>query len=67
MEQNPVHTPTESLFAPVQRRKVEERATELIAEEMTLRELRRARQDDRGVTGPEAGRSSRASGDPAPQ
>ena len=29
---------------PVQRRKVEERAAELIAEEMTLRELRKARQ-----------------------
>lgn len=29
---------------PVRRRKVEERAAELIAEEMTLRELRKARQ-----------------------
>ena len=67
MEQNPVHTPTENLFDPIQRQKVEERATELIAEEMTLSELRRARQDDRGVTGPEVGRSSRASGDPATQ
>ena len=30
-------------FSPAQRRKVETRAAELIAEEMTLRELRRAR------------------------
>ena len=40
-----------------QRRKVEERATELISEEMTLRELRKARQltqarvaDELGIT-----------------
>ena len=31
-------------LGPDQRRKVEERATELISEEMTLRELRKARQ-----------------------
>jgi DNA-binding XRE family transcriptional regulator len=30
-------------LAPVQRRKIEARAAELLAEEMTLRELRRAR------------------------
>lgn len=32
-----------SKLSPVQRKKVEARATELIAEEMTLRELRKAR------------------------
>ena len=51
---------------PPQRRKVEERAAELIAEEMTLRELRKARQRDRVVTGREPGRSSLSPGDPAP-
>ena len=45
---------------PVQRQRVEERAAELIAEEMTQRELRKARQRDRGVTGGEARRSSRS-------
>ena len=44
-------------LGPDQRRKVEERATELISEEMTLRELRKARQltqarvaDELGIT-----------------
>jgi hypothetical protein len=51
---------------PPQRRKVEERAAKLIAEEMTERELRKARQRDRGVTGGEARGSSRSPRDPAP-
>ena len=44
-------------LGPDQRRKVEERETELISEEMTLRELRKARQltqarvaDELGIT-----------------
>jgi len=51
---------------PVKRRKVEERAAGLIAEEKTLRELRNARQRDRDVTGGKPRQSSRSPGDPAP-
>ena len=51
----------------VQRRKVEERAAELIAEEKTFRELRDAWQRDRDVTDQEPRRSSGSPGDPAPQ
>ena len=51
---------------PGQRQKVEERAAALIAEEKTLRDLRRSRQRDRDVTGGEPRRSSRSSGDAAP-
>ena len=50
----------------VQQRKVEERGAKLIAEEMTVRELHKPRQRDRGVTNGEPRRSSRSPGDPAP-
>lgn len=52
---------------PVQRRKVDERAAGLIAEEETLREPHKAPQRDRDVTGRERRRLSRSPGDPAPQ
>lgn len=51
---------------PVQRRRVEARAAELIAEEKTLIELRQVRQRDRDLPGREPRRSSRSPGDPAP-